>query len=70
MLYTEYVPLTTNAWYNQYIAPFNGTDSDIAANLQSCASPGLYTEVQNGGDITQALQALFLKVASDPRLTQ
>lgn len=70
VLYTEYVPLTTNAWYNQYIAPFNGTDSDIAANLQSCASPGLYTEVQNGGDITQALQALFLKVASDPRLTQ
>jgi Flp pilus assembly protein TadG len=73
VLYTEYVPLSTNGWYNTYIAPFNAqapSTSQIAANLQSCASPGLFTDVQNGGDITSALQALFLKVASDPRLTQ
>jgi Flp pilus assembly protein TadG len=74
VLYTEYVPLSTNPWYNQYIAPFNAqppssTPSQIAANLQSCASPGLFTDVQNGGNITDALQKLFLKVASDPRLT-
>lgn len=73
VLYTEYVPLSTNSWYNTYIAPFNAqapSTSDIAANLNSCASPGLFTDVQNGGNITDALQKLFLKVASDPRLTQ
>ena len=73
VLYTEYVPLSTNSWYNKYIAPFNAqapSTSQIAANLQSCASPGLFTDVQNGGNITDALQKLFLKVASDPRLTQ
>lgn len=74
VLYTEYVPLTTNSWYNSHIAPFNAqttpSTSQIAANLQSCASPGLFTDVQNGGNITDALQKLFLKVASDPRLTQ
>jgi len=70
VLYTEYVPLSTNNWYNTHIAPFNGTPSQIAANLQSCASPGLFQDVQSGGDITTALNQLFLKVASDPRLTQ
>jgi len=73
VLYTEYVPLATNSWYNAHIAPFNAQaplTSQIAANLESCASPGLFTRVQNGGNITDALQKLFLKVASDPRLTQ
>ena len=74
VLYTQYVPLTTNSWYNTYIKPFNAqttpSTSVIEANLQSCASPGLYTMVQNGGNIADALQKLFLKVASDPRLTQ
>jgi hypothetical protein len=74
VLYTQYVPLTTNGWYNTHIAPFNAqttpSTSLIEANLQACASPGLYTIVQNGGNITDALQKLFLKVAADPRLTQ
>ncbi|WP_369724460.1 TadE/TadG family type IV pilus assembly protein [Bradyrhizobium sp. LLZ17] len=73
VLYTEYVPLSTNSWYNTHIAPFNAqapSTSQIAANLKSCASPGLFTDVQNGGNISDALQKLFLQVASDPRLTQ
>jgi Flp pilus assembly protein TadG len=77
VLYTEYDDSglhKTNAWYDSWIHPFNGTSTgtsnQIETNLQSCASPGLYTKVSTGGDITGALQALFLKVASDPRLTQ
>ena len=73
VLYTQYDDSAlhgTNSWYDSWVHPYNGSSSQIEANLQSCASPGLYTEVQTGGDITGALQALFLKVASDPRLTQ
>jgi len=73
VLYTEYDDSalhSTNSWYDSWIHPFNGTSNAVELNLQSCASPGLYTKVQTNGDITGALQALFLKVASDPRLTQ
>jgi Flp pilus assembly protein TadG len=73
VLYTEYDDSAlnnTNAWYNTWIHPFNGTSSQIETNLQSCASPGLYRKVTKDDDITGALQQLFLKVASDPRLTQ
>lgn len=77
VLYTEYDDSAlnkTNSWYDTWIHPFNGTStgsaSAIETNLQSCASTGLYTKVSTDGDITSALQTLFLKVASDPRLTQ
>ncbi len=73
VLYTQYDDSAlhgTNSWYDSWVHPYNGTSSTVESNLQSCASPGLYTMVQTGGDITGALQALFLKVASDPRLTQ
>ncbi|HQT72609.1 MAG: hypothetical protein B7Z59_10100 [Acidiphilium sp. 37-67-22] len=56
VLYTEYLPLPTNSWYNTYIAPFQ---SNISPTLQQCASPGLYFEVQTGGDISAAMSALF-----------
>jgi Flp pilus assembly protein TadG len=74
MLYTEYLQLPTNSWYNQYVAPFNSpspSTGQIATNLQACASPGLFYDVQSGGDITAALNALFkLVVASAAHLTQ
>ncbi|HKS73776.1 MAG TPA: pilus assembly protein TadG-related protein [Terriglobales bacterium] len=73
VLYTEYDDSAlnnTNWWYDNWIHPFNGASSQVETNLQSCASPGLYTKVSTNGDITSALQQLFLKVASDPRLTQ
>ena len=56
VLYTEYLPLPTNSWYNTYIAPFQNS---IAPTLQQCASPGLYFEVKSGGDISAAMSALF-----------
>ncbi len=68
VLYTTYLPLPTNAWYNQYIAPFQ---PNIGPNLQSCASPGLYYAVTTNQDISAALIALFnTAVATAPHLTQ
>jgi Flp pilus assembly protein TadG len=61
VLYTTYLPLPTNAFYNSYVAPF---DSNIGPTMQSCASPGLYFEVSPSQGISQAMQALFLQVAS------
>lgn len=74
VLYTEYLPLTGNNWYTSYIAPFNNPSSStgqIAQNLQSCASsPDLFSDVQSGGDITDALKKLFQKVVETaPHLT-
>ncbi|MGC1553645.1 MAG: pilus assembly protein, partial [Bradyrhizobium sp.] len=48
---------------NPYDGPTSAT-GQIAQNLQSCASPGFFSDVQTGGNITQALTDLFIKVAS------
>jgi Flp pilus assembly protein TadG len=56
VLYTTYLPLPTNAWYNSYIAPFQ---PQIGPTLQSCASPGLYFQVNTNQDISTAMSALF-----------
>ena len=69
VLYTTYLPLPTNSFYNSNIAPFQ---PNIGTNLQNCASsPSLYYPVSTDGDITAALQALFNQaVASVAHLTQ
>jgi Flp pilus assembly protein TadG len=67
ILYTEYLQLPTDSWYNSHISQFNNPSSStgqIEQNLQSCASPGLFADVQTGGDISAALTNLFIKVAS------
>jgi hypothetical protein len=67
VLYTQYLPLPSNAWYNQYIAPFQ---PNIGPNLQSCASPGLYTMVSTDGDISGAMITLFNTALATAHLTQ
>jgi Flp pilus assembly protein TadG len=67
VVYTEYLPLPTNAWYSEWIAPFQ---NQIGPNMQSCASPGLFFEVTTDGDITTALQSLFQQSVSEARLSQ
>jgi Flp pilus assembly protein TadG len=67
VLYTEYLPLPTNAWYNTWISPWQ---PQIAVNLQSCASTGLYFSITTNGDITTAMQALFEQAVATARLTQ
>lgn len=67
VLYTEYLPLPTNAWYNSYIAPIQ---SNVAPTMQACASPGLFFDVVSGGDISSAMTALFQQAVATARLTQ
>lgn len=67
VLYTTYLPLPTNSWYTTWIAPFN---SQIATNMQSCASPGLYFEVSPTQGIADAMTALFQKAVQQARLTK
>ena len=67
VLYTTYLPLPTNAWYNSWIAPFS---SKIATNMQACASPGLYFEVSPSQGISDAMNALFQKAVAQARLTK
>jgi Flp pilus assembly protein TadG len=68
VLYTTYLPLPTNAWYNSYVAPFTNT---ISTNMQNCASPGLFFEVStSNGSISQAMTALFQQAVNQAHLTQ
>jgi Flp pilus assembly protein TadG len=75
VLYTTYLALPTNAWYNSWIAPFNlgpygpSPNSEIAQNMQSCASPGLYFEVSPTQGISQAMNTLFQKAVADARIS-
>ena len=75
VLYTTYLALTTNSWYNNTIAPFNAgpfgpsPNSKIAQNMQSCATPGLFFEVSPTQGISDALNALFQRAVKTSRLT-
>jgi hypothetical protein len=51
------------SWVDTYDEPTPKTGT-IAQNLQACASPGFYSSVATGSDITGALKDLFIKVAS------
>jgi Flp pilus assembly protein TadG len=65
VLYTTYLPLPTNSWYNTYISGFQ---PQIANNMQSCASPGLFFQVSTDQDITAAMAALFQQAVATARL--
>ncbi|CAN5123909.1 pilus assembly protein [soil metagenome] len=75
VLYTTYLALPTNAWYNSWIAPFNAgpygpsPNSEIANNMKSCASSGLYFEVSPTEGISDAMNALFQKAVADARIS-
>jgi hypothetical protein len=75
VLYTTYLALPTNAWYNSWISPFNAgpygpsPNSEIALNMASCASPGLYFEVSPTQGISQAMTTLFQKAVADARIS-
>jgi Flp pilus assembly protein TadG len=74
-LYTTYLALPTNSWYNTWIAPFNlgpynpSVNSEIALDMQNCATPGLYFEVTPTQGISQAMTTLFQKAVADARVT-
>jgi Flp pilus assembly protein TadG len=72
-LYLTYNPLTTDSWYTGHVEPvqfpggLSSTD-EYASAAQTCASEGLYTEVNTDGDISSALTALFEKAVATAHL--
>lgn len=66
VLYTTYQPVPNNAWYTTWISPFQ---PEVAKNMEACASPGYFFEVSPSGGIIEAMEALFLKVIGNPRIT-
>lgn len=75
VLYTTYLKLKDNGWYMAWIDPFNqgpfgpSPNSEIAQNMQACASPGFYFEVSPTQGISDAMTALFQKAVADARIS-
>jgi hypothetical protein len=70
VLYTTYLAVTNDGWYNKWIAPFNVSgQSQISSQLQACASTGLFYEATIGTDLGQALTSLFNTVTNSAHLT-
>ncbi len=67
VLYTTYIPLPNDSWYNWQVAPFQPT---IADRMRDCASPGLFFEVSPSQGISEAMNALFHKAVASARLTR
>lgn len=66
VLYTTYLPLPTNGWYNTWIKPFQ---AEIGPQMEECASPGLFFEVSPTEGISDAMTTLFKRIINSPRLT-
>ncbi|MBT9372423.1 TadE/TadG family type IV pilus assembly protein [Rhizobium sp. CSW-27] len=66
VLYTTYLPLPNDSWWKRWIKPF---DARISPHMQACASPGYFFAVAPNEGIVEAMQSLFRKVISAPRLS-
>jgi hypothetical protein len=67
VLYTTYLPVTNDGWYNSWVAPYQ---SQISTQLQACASNGLFYQAAIGEDLGAALSNLFEAVTQTAHLTQ
>jgi len=74
VLYTTYLALPTNSWYMSWIDPFNkgpygpSPNSEVAQNMEACATPGYYFEVSPTEGIAEAMTALFQKASQSARI--
>ncbi|SFL39700.1 TadE/TadG family type IV pilus assembly protein [Methylobacterium pseudosasicola] len=66
IIYTQYLPLYNNDFYNANVKPF---ENNIGPMLKSCATDGLYFPVTTDGDINQAMQQLFSAALASVRIT-
>jgi Flp pilus assembly protein TadG len=67
ILYTDYLKVPANSWYMGHIDPFQ---SQIGADLEACATPGLFIDEANDTQIGQDLANLFILAAAPGHLTQ
>lgn len=66
IIYTQYLPLYDNGFYNSYVKPY---ENNIGPMLKSCASDGFYFPVASGGDITNAMLKLFNAAVASVKIT-
>jgi len=66
VIYTTFMPLPTNGFYNAYVAPWQ---TEINPHIKDCASPGYFFEVSPKQGIDEAMKTLFLKVVAEARIT-
>jgi hypothetical protein len=66
ILYTTYLPVPVNAFYNQWVSPIINS---VPTQLEDCASPGFFFQISPTQGISQAMQAMFAAALSEARLT-
>ena len=83
VLYTPYLPVTNNAFYNTWVAasplnnnnlvsstdPTDPQNNGVGQALKACASPGFYYQVTPTTGISDAMQLLFQKAVNSVQLT-
>jgi len=67
VLYTEYLPVPANSFYQSYVAPIQ---PNLGPALQACASPNLYYDAKIGDDLGAALGTLFQTVVQSAALSR
>jgi len=68
ILYTDYLAVPTNSWYESWIAPIQ---SDIGPALQACATPGLFYDAGlDSSNLGADLVKLFNAASQSGYLTQ
>ena len=66
ILYTEYLQVPANAFYESYVAPIQ---PNIASALQACASQDLFIDAKIGDNLGQDLAQLFQLVTQSAALS-
>ncbi len=66
IIYTQYLPIYDNGFYNSYVKPY---ENKIGPMLKACATEGLYFPVSSGGDITAAMLNLFSTAVASVKIT-
>ncbi len=67
ILHTAYLPIPSSPYFIQRVAPVL---PQIEPNLRTCASPGLYRNVEYGQPMDDALKSLFQQSLHNVRLTR
>ena len=73
-IYTTYLPIVGNSWYDSYVKPYNSgpwspsTNSEIATNMKACASTGFYDEVGPDDSLSSVMNTMFQRILATPRI--
>jgi Flp pilus assembly protein TadG len=66
VLYTEYIPIPTNSYYNNTVKPFI---SYVEPSLRSCATGGFFYKATTDAEIHSQLQSMFLTALQTVRIS-